>query len=254
MTSRRRVSVLVAMGPCWILLAGLGSAQSRLPERFVPAFGPEDRALCVHAGITQSHFRFVVAMLARSARVPIGFEEVAQEPEKHDGNLAKVRTEDRTNLVGLTVGRALDLLVEADARYAWREQDGVLLIRPVAAWRDGSHFLHQPGGPIVAKHRRAIDIVKGLYDRQGLRITWSAGGTIGDPPYFQDDLDRPISVGLPATTVLNGLNAIIRSHGQLGWLVEYARGPAELRNSCIRVITFDGKFGGTGPIACPAGY
>jgi hypothetical protein len=71
-------------------------------------------------------------MLARSARVPIGFEEVAQEPEKYDGNLAKVRPEDRTNLIGLTVARALDLLVAADARYAWREHNGVLLIRPEA--------------------------------------------------------------------------------------------------------------------------
>lgn len=254
MPRRRQVGVLVTMGPCWILLAVLGSAQSRLAERFVVAIGPEDGAMFVHAGITQSHFRFVVAMLARSARVPIGFEEVAQDPEKYDGDLAKVRTEDRTPLIGLTVGRALDLLVEVDARYAWREQDGVLVIRPVTAWRDRSHFLDQLVGPIEAKQQRAVDSVKSLYDRQGLRITWSAGGTIGDPPYFQDDLDRPISIRLPATTMLDGLNAIIRSHSQLGWLVEYAGGPAELRNSCIRVITFDGKFDGIGSIACPTGY
>jgi hypothetical protein len=254
MARRHRVAVMLAMVPFYILLAALASAQPRLAERFVPAFGPEDGALFVHAGITQSHFRFVVAMLARSARVPIGFEEVAQEPEKHDGNLAKVRPEDRTNLIGLTVGRALDLLVAADARYAWREHDGVLLIRPINAWRDSNHFLHQLVGPIDAKHQRAIDIVKGFYDRHRLPVTWSAAGTIGDPPFFQDDLNRLISVLLPTATMLDGLNAIIRSHGQLGWLIEYARGPAQLRNGCIRLITFDGKVVGIGSIACPAGY
>ena len=62
-----------------------------------------------------------VAMLARSARVPIGFEEVAQEPQEYDGNLAKVSTEDKTTLLGLTVGRALDALVAVNPRNAWRE-------------------------------------------------------------------------------------------------------------------------------------
>jgi hypothetical protein len=53
--------------------------------------------------------------------------------------------------------------------------------------------------------------------------------------------------------MLDVLNAITKSHGQLGWLVKYVRGLAEFRYSCIRLITFDGRFGGVGPIACPQG-
>lgn len=254
MVVKRSIGMAVATGPCWILLSVLASAQPRLTERLVQPLGLENSSLFVHSGISQSHFRFLVAMLARSARVPIGFEEIAQEPQDYDVNLAKVSTEDKTSLIGLTVGRALDALVAVDPRYAWREQDGVLIIRPVEAWRDRTHFLNENVGPIDERQRRAIDIVKGLYDRKGLRINWSSAGVIGNPTQRESDLDLPISVTLPSATILDVLNAITKSHGQLGWLVEYARGPAEFRYSCVRLIIFDGEFGGVGPIACRAGY
>jgi hypothetical protein len=254
MVIKRSIGVAVAVGPCWILLSVLASAQPRLAERLVEPVGLQNGSLFVHPGISQSHFRFVVAMLARSVRIPIGLEEVAQEPQEYDGDLAKVATEDKTTLIGMTVGRALDALIAVDPRYAWREEDGVLIMRPVEAWRDRTHFLNEIVGPINERQRRAIDIVKGLYDRKGLRINWSSGGGIYSPTLKESDLDLPISVTLPTSTMLGVLNAIATSHGQLGWLVEYARGSAEFRYSCIRLITFDGRFGGVGPIACPAGY
>lgn len=200
--------------------------------------------------MTQSHFRFVIAMLARSARVPIGFEEVADVAQPFDGNLAKVPVDERVTLVGLTVGRALDLLVAADPRYAWREQNRVVLLRPVSAWRDGRHFLSTPVDTVHVRNRKAIEVVKELYERQGVRASWSAGGTVGDPSHFEHDLDRPISLSLEASTFLDVLNATIKAHGGLGWLIEYVHGPAELKNGCIRVITFDGKFGGVGRTGC----
>ena len=123
----------LALGQCCLLLSLSASAQPRLTESVVHPPGMENGALFVHSGVSQSHFPFVVALLARSAQVPVGFEEVAQEPQEYDGNLAKVPTEDRTTLVGLTIGRALDALVAADPRYAWREQDGVLIIRPAGS-------------------------------------------------------------------------------------------------------------------------
>ncbi len=148
----------------------------------------------------------------------------------------------------------MDALVAVDPRYVWREQDGVLIIRPVDAWRDRTHFLNEIVGSIDERQRRPIDIVKGLYDLKGLRINWSSGGVIGNPTQKESDLDLPISVTLPTSTMLGVLNAIAKSHGQLGWLVEYARGPAEFRYSCIRLVTFDGRFEEVGPIACPGGY
>ena len=210
---------------CTLWLATPASAQPRLADRLLPAVGQGDAGWFVHPRITQSHFRFVVALLARSARVPIGFEEVAAEPQEFEGNLAMVPLEERKSLIGLTVGRALDLLVAADPRYAWREQDGVLLLRPVAAWRDREHYLQAPVPGLEADRRRAIDIAKNLYERQGIRIIWSSGGVIGGPSHFEHDLGRLISVSLGPGTLLDALNAIVKAHGGLGWLIRVRQGP-----------------------------
>jgi hypothetical protein len=211
---KRSIGVAVATGLCWILPSVLVSAQPQMTERLVRSLGVDNDAFFVHSGISQSHFRFVVAMIARSARVPIGFEEVAQEPQKDDGNLAKFSNEDKTRLIGLTVGMALNALVAVDPRYAWREQDGVLIIRPVEAWRDATNFLNESVGPIDERRRRAIDIVKGLYDQKGLRVIWSSGGVIGNPTQIKSDLHLLISVTLPTSSTLDVLNAITKSHGQ----------------------------------------
>jgi hypothetical protein len=42
---------------------------------------------------------------------------------------------------GVTLRQALDAVVTKDRRYAWRMLDGVVVIRPVAAWRDRDHPL-----------------------------------------------------------------------------------------------------------------
>ena len=96
-------------------------------------------------------------------------------------------------------------------------------------------------------------LLQRLYDQKGLRLTWSSGGVIGNFTQSQSDLRRPISVTLPTSRMLDVLNAITKSHGQLGWLVQYAHRPAEFRYSCIYLITFDGRFVAVAPIVCP-GY
>lgn len=248
---------------CWglslaVSSVGLGAvsavAQQPLPDRTLAALGREDAGFFVHSDITQSHFRFLVAMVARSARVPIGFEEVAAEPQAYDGNLARVSEESRTRLIGLTVRRALDLLVAADPRYMWQERDGVILIRPIVAWNDPTHYLMRPTGVIDVKIQRPVDIVKQLYERQGSSTIWGAGGIIGDPPSVEHDVNLRISLSTHGRTILDTLNAVVVGHGGLGWLIEYARGPAVLWNSCVRLITFDGKFVGVGPTDCTTGY
>ena len=244
------ILIVVALAECWLLLAVPVFAQPSLTERVVRPIGREDGSLVVYPGVSQSHLRFVVAMLARSVRVPIGFEEVAQEPEEPVGDLAKVPIAQRTPLIGLTIARALDALVAADPRYSWREYDDVLVIRPVGAWRDPTHFLHETLGPIELKAKRGIVIVRELYDQKGLPMKWSIGGVLGEPPQGGRDLNVPISVTLPSANMLDVLNGVTKSHGQLSWLIEYSRGYAEFRYSCVLLVTFEGKFGGIGPAAC----
>jgi hypothetical protein len=249
----QRSVVVVALAAIWIFPT-LVCAQPPLADRVVQPLGMDDAALFVHPEISQSHFRFILIMLARSARVPIGFEEVTQEPQSYDGNLAKVPIGKRTPLIGLTVGQALDALVAADARYTWREQDGTLLIRPEGAWNHGTDFLNEAVAPIDERQQRPMDILRKLYNRRGLSILSSSGGTIGNPTQTTTDLNRPISVTLPAPTMLDALDAITKSHGQLSWIVASIRSPEELRKSCAYLITFDGKFAGIGSVACDGGF
>jgi hypothetical protein len=236
----------IALASTWMLLPAFVSAQPPLADRVVEPLGLDDAAFFVHPDISQSHFRFVVTMLTRSARVPVGFEEVVQEPQTHDGNLAKVPIEKRTPLIGLIVAEALDALVAADHRYTWREQDGMLLIRPVEVWNETTDLLDEPVQPIDERQRPPMDILTRLYSRRRLSTLSSSGGTIGNPTQRTSVLNQPISVTLPAPTMLDLLNAITKSHGQLSWMVASVRAPEGLKTSCVYLITFDGQFKGIG--------
>lgn len=249
----QRLVAVVALASIWIFLSALIYARPSLADRIVQPLGLEDAEVFVQPEISQSHFRFIVIMLARSTRAPIGFEEVAQESQTYDGNQARVATGKRTVLIGLTVGQALDALVAADARYTWREQDGMLLIRPVDAWNQKANFLNEPVGGIEERQQRPIAIVRRLYDRRGLSIVSSSGGVIGNPTARTSDLDQGISVALPSPTVLDVLNAVVKSHGQLSWMVASVRAPEGLKNSCVYLITFDGQFTGIGA-DCGGGF
>jgi hypothetical protein len=221
-----------------------------LADRVVGSVGRADIGFFVYPGISQSYFRFIVATIARGARVPIGFEEMAQAPDPFERTLASVPDEERTILLGLSVREALDALVEADGRYAWREQDGVLLIRPVTAWRDGSHFLLQRAGPVDAKPQRAMSIVRSFYASQGLDIKSAGGGLIGEVGGSRELLRKPVTLMRTGGSLLDALNAIVKAHGELIWMVSYRFGPVALGTSCIRMMTFDGLFGEIGPVAC----
>ena len=156
-------------------------------------------------------------MLAQSARVPVGFEEVSQEPQEYDGNLAKVSTEDKTTLLGLTIGRALDALVAVDPRYAWREQDGVLITRPVDAWRDRTHFLNEIVGPIYEGSDAPSTSLKALRS-EGVAPQLVVRRCDRQPD-TEGKQSRPADLSDASTsTMLGVLNAIAKSHGQLGLL------------------------------------
>ena len=74
--------------------------------------------------------------VAQGARVAMVFEPAPAVPSN--------ALPTRVDLTGLTVRAALDLLVEMDPRYSWREVAGAIVIRPTAAWDDAEHALNLP--------------------------------------------------------------------------------------------------------------
>jgi hypothetical protein len=191
-------------------------------------------------------------LIAQSARIPIGFEEIAGSTTPFDGGLSRIPMSERTELIGLTVGDALDALVSADPRYRWSEQHGVILIRPVQAWADPDHFLDQPVGGFHVNHSSASDVMRTIYERLGVQIAYAEGGLLGNTPSGQRDIERPLTFDVPSGTVTDALNSLVRAHQGAGWMVHYARGPAAIKTSCVRLVTFDGEFSGVGAATCQA--
>jgi len=108
-----------------------------------------------------------VVTIAIRAGVPVGFEEVGALAEQVNGASLPFARNDkqvftrkdrqvfsrrdrrvfgarRTPVAAvraLTLGDALDAAVAKDRRYAWNVLDGVVVVRPAAAWSDPSHPL-----------------------------------------------------------------------------------------------------------------
>jgi hypothetical protein len=158
------------------------------------------------------------------------------------GEIKATSTGERTNLRGLTVPEALNRLVQSDARYRWEERNGVFVIRPLDAWSDRGHFLH-----------RTISVA--FTDRNvggALSALLTAIGPtrhIGEPrTYNTPDMNRQFSVALNTTSVLDGLNAIVRTHGRLKWSVSYCQPQRRVESAMVMLRTHDGGSLGGQPV------
>lgn len=175
--------------------------------------------------------------IALTARVPMGIEEL---PRSCQPDAAPGETTGEIVLAGLSVGEALDRLVTLDPRFVWGESDGVILIRPLAAWVDADHFLHR-AVPAFSVAERPLHAALGAFVNAlgPPRVSPDTLPTVSTP-----DGTRPFSVELGATSVIESLDAIVREHGATFWKVTYCRPPARREHATVFLYTFDG--GGIG--------
>ena len=87
-----------------------------------------------------------LSILSKVTGLLVGFEgSTAPAPA--------TRTSPAGDLRGIKAREALNRLVAADSRYEWREMDGVVVVRPVGAWTECSHFMNRivdvPGGDVA---------------------------------------------------------------------------------------------------------
>jgi hypothetical protein len=93
----------------------------------------------------------------------------------------------------------LAAIVNADPRYEWREDNGVIIVRPIAAWSDDTSALHAPIAGFTLENVAAHDTLDLLAQMVAV-----------EPPGTGTDTRR-FSVEVPdGATWLEALNAIVR--------------------------------------------
>ena len=110
--------------------------------------------------------------------------------------------------------------MEVDPRYEWREIDGVIVVRPRIAWTDPNHFLHRSVSSFTVRNKHLGPTLEAVIDALG-PFPWRAGERFGT--FTTRQADRVISVNLGTTSIIEMLNAVVRTHGAMSWSVWYCR-------------------------------
>ena len=169
---------------------------------------------------TGADVELIVSIAARLG-VPLGFEAAGALDERVSMPFRTPSSRDARRIVsvrprpldvrGVPLRHALDAAVLADHRYEWREVDGVVVVRPRAAWRDRDHPLLRP---VTAA------------DLEAAGLPADSGGS----------------------TVFDALNAAVRAHGRWQWSIRSEVGTVFLdRGRAVTVsrpmLSLDGPAG-----------
>ena len=178
----------------------------------------------------------VTTMAFRIAQVveePVGIERWPEDCPLPPRSAESIT--DWLTLTGLNARDALDRLMELDRRYEWREMDGVIVVRPRIAWTDSSHFLHRTVSSFTVRNKHLGSTLEAVIDALG-PFPWPAGERFVSSTR---QADRVISVNLGTTSIIEILNAVVRTHGAISWSVYYCRPEAIHENAWFRLLTFD---------------
>jgi hypothetical protein len=144
-------------------------------------------------------------------------------------------------LTGKRVGEALNELIAADPRYAWIESDGVIVIRPVAAWANPQHFLHR-----TIRSFTVVEQHGGVALQLWRQAVWEDNMLLGEfaRPRTEEG-NRPITVTIAReSNAISALQQIVRAHGRLVWEVQYSQPFAECRFAAVTVRTTEHLLNG----------
>lgn len=179
----------------------------------------------------------IVMFMAGSVEAVSGVE---YRPEPCDYRTERPAPADRINLLGMTVEDAMNALVKIDPRYAWQESEGVLMMRPIEAWADDKHILHESIGPIEFENKPMGYALQLLRPIINLEPNVDRAFPAGNTPHGWHEF----SVKLRVMSQIEALNEIVRAHGNLHWEVKYCR--PEIRREYTRLMLYTTDKGGIG--------
>ena len=170
-----------------------------------------------------------ISQLAAAAGVPMGLETAPREQGR-----SAAPAHETVRLTGQTLYAGLDALMALDPRYEWRDLDGVIVIRPIAAWYDIQNPLNAPVSGVKLEDVRC--------GRAALELAAKSLGRTDSRNYLSDS--KRCTIEMPQGTVFDVLNAAVRAHGELTWAVEWT--PFDHQDLAAMVWMFVAGAGGYG--------
>ena len=222
--------------PCITVLltsATLATGYQQPSEDAVTSRLMPDR-LVVRAPLGSCTVARVAALIAKSVAIPAGAERL---PGPCTPDALEWAATDVVHLQGMTVADAMNAVVKLDPRYYWTESDGVVVVRPLAAWANPKHFLHDT---LEALELDKVNI--------GAALDAVLRPLRGERPEGAGLLMRDVgelSISVGPITMTEALDAIVRAHGRARWEVTYCRPEAMIDYAIVWIYTFDDRGIGT---------
>ncbi len=152
--------------------------------------------------------------LFRLTELPLGFEALPQPVRDR-----RAPSTDYVDCAGMTVGQILDLVVALDGgRYGWLETRGVLVVRPLLAWNDKAHYLHEVRGNFTVDDNnveQAVALIPRFLEPERPH-----------GPLTQGRSDTRLTFTVVGASVLDALNAVAIAYGTGFWQIRYRWPPS----------------------------
>ena len=168
----------------------------------------------------------LAAHIASQLDIPSGIELLPGPCTSPDQPLA-----DEIPLMGMTFKDVLDLLIKADSRYYGVYSDGVVVVRPLEAWKKRDHFLHDTLQSLELKEQNIGAAMDQIFARHG-RIGGSGELHMSNDPAL-------VTLSLGPVSRIEALDAVVRAHGRIRWEVVYCLPEVESDVATARLYVYD---------------
>jgi len=158
--------------------------------------------------------------VARAANVPLGFESL---PGCGFGRRTIVPAGLGRVLDASTPREAFDEVAALNRNFQWQEIDGMVIVRPTAAWDDPQNLLNLPAHAFQLMNVAADDALSRVLDAATPRVHY-----VQTRARVHGPLEAPVSVDFSGGTLLRALNAVIRAKADAEWRVGYASSEAAI--------------------------
>jgi hypothetical protein len=150
----------------------------------------------------------LAAWIASQLDIPSGVELLPGPCTSPDQPMAE-----EIPLMSMPFQDVLDLLIKVDSRYYWVYSDGVVVVRPLDAWKKKDHFLHDTLQSLELKEQNVGAAMDQIFARPG-RIVGSGELIMSNDPTL-------VTLSLGPVSRIEALDAVVRTHGRTRWEVGY---------------------------------